>query len=57
MDARHGSTRYLWKDEEVVNAVRYVVYQQGETMAVYPALAHGTASPNKQSRDRQGAVP
>jgi REP element-mobilizing transposase RayT len=33
--ARHGSTRWLWKDEDVREAVRYVVEQQGEAMAVF----------------------
>lgn len=32
---RHGSTRYLWKEEHVVGAVRYVVEGQGKPMAVY----------------------
>ena len=34
--SRHGSTRYLWTDEAVVQAVRYVLFGQGEPMAVYP---------------------
>ena len=33
--ARHGSTRWLWKDEDVRVAIRYVVEQQGEPMAVF----------------------
>ncbi|MFN7933734.1 MAG: transposase [Bryobacteraceae bacterium] len=33
--ARHGSTRWLWKDQEVREAIRYVVDEQGEQMAVY----------------------
>ncbi len=32
---RHGSTRYLWKPEDVRAAVEYVVRQQGEPMAVF----------------------
>lgn len=28
--ARHGSTRYLWKEEQVDKAVAYVMYDQGE---------------------------
>ena len=28
--ARHGSTRYLWKDEQVDKAVAYVMCDQGE---------------------------
>ncbi len=35
--ARHGSTRWLWKDEDVRNAIRYVVEEQGEPMAVFIA--------------------
>ena len=35
--ARHGSTRWLWKDQDVREAVRYVVERQGEPMAVYVA--------------------
>jgi REP element-mobilizing transposase RayT len=33
--ARHGSTRWLWKDEDVRNAVRYVIDEQGDPMAVF----------------------
>jgi REP element-mobilizing transposase RayT len=33
--ARHGSTRWLWKDEDVREATRYVVLGQGESMEVY----------------------
>lgn len=35
--ARHGSTRWLWKDQDVREAIRYVVDQQGEPMAVFLA--------------------
>jgi len=35
--ARHGSTRYLWTREAVSAAVRYVICEQGERMAVYEA--------------------
>jgi REP element-mobilizing transposase RayT len=35
--ARHGSTRWLWKRESVSAAIRYVVDQQGEAMAVFEA--------------------
>lgn len=37
--ARHGSTRWLWKDEDVREAIRYVVEEQGEPMAVFVADA------------------
>jgi len=30
--ADHGSTRYLWRDEDVVNAIAYVEYDQGEPL-------------------------
>jgi len=33
--ARHGSTRWLRKDEDVFDAIRYVVEEQGEPMAVF----------------------
>jgi REP element-mobilizing transposase RayT len=33
--ARHGSTRWLWKDQDVREAVRYVIEEQGEPMAVF----------------------
>jgi REP element-mobilizing transposase RayT len=32
---RHGSTRYLWTDEHLHGATRYVVDGQGESMAVF----------------------
>jgi REP element-mobilizing transposase RayT len=35
--ARHGSTRWLWGDEDVQEAIRYVVSGQGEPMQVYQA--------------------
>jgi REP element-mobilizing transposase RayT len=33
--AYHGSTRWLWRDQEARAAVRYVVEEQGEPMAVF----------------------
>jgi REP element-mobilizing transposase RayT len=49
--ARHGSTRWLWKDEDVQEAIRYVVSGQGEPMEVYLAdLLQHTAP----SRSRLG---
>jgi REP element-mobilizing transposase RayT len=33
--ARHGSTRWLWRDDDVQEAIRYVVSGQGEPMEVY----------------------
>jgi REP element-mobilizing transposase RayT len=35
--ARHRSTRWLWKREDVLAALTYVVDKQGEKMAVYEA--------------------
>ena len=32
---RHGSTQYLWREEDVNSAIEYVVERQGEKMAVY----------------------
>ena len=36
--ARHGSTRWLWKPEQVSAAARYVVDGQGDAMAVFEAV-------------------
>ncbi len=33
--ARHGSTRWLWKPQNVSAAIRYVVGEQGEAMSVF----------------------
>jgi hypothetical protein len=33
--SRHGSTRWLWKDEDVRQAIRYVIEEQGEPMALF----------------------
>ena len=35
--ARHGSTRWLWKREDVSAAIRYAVDGQGDPMAVFEA--------------------
>ena len=32
---RHGSTRYLWKPEQIGAAIHYVFREQGEPMAVW----------------------
>lgn len=56
--ARHGSTRYLWKPEHVEAAIRYVVYEQGEPMAVYENVSRALASghdPNDPHRAREQA--
>ena len=39
--ARHGSTRWLFNGENVREAIRYVVEQQGEPMAVFLAEPFG----------------
>jgi REP element-mobilizing transposase RayT len=33
--ARHGSTRWLWKQEHISAAVQYVVAEQGDAMSVF----------------------
>ena len=33
--SRHGSTRYLWDSDDVEAATRYVLYEQGEPIAVF----------------------
>jgi hypothetical protein len=43
--ARHGSTRWLWKDEQVQEVLQYVVYGQGEAMEVYLAELPQSAAP------------
>jgi REP element-mobilizing transposase RayT len=35
--ARHGSTRWLWKDQDVQEAIRYVVEEQGAPMLLFVA--------------------
>ena len=35
--ARHGSTRWLWKDEDVRRALQYVADEQGEPMTLFVA--------------------
>ena len=35
--ARHGSTRWLWKGEDVRHALQYVIDEQGEPMALFVA--------------------
>jgi REP element-mobilizing transposase RayT len=37
--AHHGSTRWLWEDQDVREALRYVIEEQGEPMAVFVADA------------------
>jgi REP element-mobilizing transposase RayT len=35
--ARHGSTRWLWSDQDVKKALQYVVEEQGDAMALFIA--------------------
>ncbi len=35
--AHHGSTRWLWKEQDLREAIHYVVHEQGEPMAVFVA--------------------
>jgi REP element-mobilizing transposase RayT len=37
--ARHGSTRWLWNDDDVRTAIQYIVDGQGTPMVVYNAEA------------------
>ncbi len=32
---RHGSTQYLWKEEDIEATIQYVVHEQGTTMALF----------------------
>jgi hypothetical protein len=34
---RHGSTRYLWRNADVIEAIEYVVRKQGEPLEVFEA--------------------
>ncbi len=34
---RHGSTRWLWKDQDVREAIRYVIDEQGDPMGFFIA--------------------
>jgi REP element-mobilizing transposase RayT len=49
---RHGSTRYLWKDDQVLGAVDYVVNRQGEPMEVYVAPDERKATSRTESEPR-----
>lgn len=33
--AHHGSTRYLWKEENIETAIKYVIHEQGEAMELF----------------------
>ena len=51
---RHGSTRYLWNDEQLHRAIHYVVYEQGPPMAIFYQARYET---NDRSRHGKGAEP
>ena len=40
----HGSTRYLWKEEAVMEKVNYTLHQQGKVMAIYEGNGHPSRS-------------
>jgi REP element-mobilizing transposase RayT len=49
--ARHGSTRWLWRDRDVAEAIRYVVVRRGEAMQVFlGGCALRPANPGSVSR-------
>ena len=50
--ARHGSTRWLWKDQDVRDAIRYVVEEQGEPMAVFIADDFRQNAPERPTEPR-----
>ena len=33
--ARQGSTRWVWEDQDIREAIRYVVEEQGESIAIF----------------------
>ncbi len=48
--ARHGSTRYLWSEEQVAEKIHYVLEEQGEPMARYPSEPRVETSEASESR-------
>ena len=52
--ARHGSTRWLWNREHVSAAIRYVVDEQGDPMAVFRRLCPDFRSATAPLRSRLG---
>ena len=45
--ARHGSTRWLWKPEQVSAAIQYVVAEQGDAMSVFLSPAEPRSPPSE----------
>ena len=39
---RHGSTRYLWKEEDVEATIQYVIHEQGDPMAIFENINRGS---------------
>jgi REP element-mobilizing transposase RayT len=56
---RHGSTRYLWKPDDVEAAIIYVISEQGQPMAVYenPDRSLALAAPIVTQQTRAGLDP
>ena len=50
---RPGSTQYLWKPEDVDTAVYYVLYAQGEPMAVFDGTRQSNLRP-QPGAERKG---
>jgi REP element-mobilizing transposase RayT len=50
---RHGSTRYLWKPEQVEAAIRYVVDEQGKLMAVFEQKERQLLEENRAATVRE----
>ncbi len=53
--AQHGSTRWLWKPENVSAAIRYVVDGQGDPMAVFEADLGANRSLSAAAQQRMHA--
>lgn len=47
---RHGSTRYIWKEYSLAEAIRYVLDEQGERMAYFRAESISTDPPQSRKR-------
>jgi REP element-mobilizing transposase RayT len=50
--ARHGSTRWLWKPEQVSAAIQYLVAEQGEVMSVFQSPTRQRGSDPSPSEPR-----
>ena len=49
---RHGSTRYLWKPEQVQAAVDYVIHGQGSPMSVFEGIDRSLTVAARNDRKR-----